>query len=155
MAYERITHVAIRVPNLQDAEEMYTTLFDTGVAFRETTVDGEWHTLVNGVDWDDAERAGYQPRMSFIRRDELFLALESTETKPDKPPEQQYHIGLGMGQMEIERFRQRAVETACEILSNQPGGLLVEDPFGYEWDISTNWKPRSTGERTGQWLDLQ
>lgn len=153
MVYKRITHAAIQVPDMIEAENFYTALFDTGVEFRETTINGVWHTLASHLDWKTAEEAGYQPKMSFIRKDEFFLALELDNTESAEPTGK-YHLGLEMNEKELQSFIERAEETSCSIIGKTPTGTLIEDIYGYEWDVNTTWRPRSTGESTGNWIDL-
>lgn len=154
MVYGRITHVAIQVPDLIAAEDFYTTLFDTEVEFRETTVDGEWHTLAKELNWKDATEAGYQPKMSFVVKDEFFLALDLMDDQRSGESSQKHHIGLEMAQEELKALIGRAKETSCSILRKSEKSALVEDIFGNEWDIATDWQPRSTGDRTGNLIKI-
>lgn len=153
MVYKRITHAAIQVPDLIEAEEFYTTLFDTTVEFRETTIDGEWYTLTKGFDRKAATEAGYQPKMSFIAKDELFLALDLTDDELASEATQKYHLGLEMTPGELKALIERAKETSCSILRESETGALIEDIFGNEWDVDTDWQPRSTGDSTGNWIE--
>lgn len=76
-----ITHVALRVANLREAEDFYTTLFDLDVAFREAKTDEGWKTLPQDTGWTDAETAGIDLGLSMLYRGQLAIALEAAETQ--------------------------------------------------------------------------
>ena len=152
MTYGLVTHVAILVPDLVDAEEFYSQLFDTNVNYRQTTIDGEWFTLEEGMDWPIAEEAGYEPRMSFIQRDDFFLALTAASESDDPDQAQYYHIGLQMSEKELDTFLHRSEQLGCEILYRQNGGAMIEDVFGFEWDIDVEWSSKDSGTPRGPWI---
>jgi catechol 2,3-dioxygenase-like lactoylglutathione lyase family enzyme len=68
VAYRSVTHVAIRVTGLREAERYYRTIFGLQVAFREAEVADGW-TLPVGAEWEDAEAAGIPLSMCFLARD--------------------------------------------------------------------------------------
>lgn len=153
MAYGLVTHVALIVPDVVDAETFYTTLFDTEVAYRQTPVDGEWRTLPADVDWRAAETAGYPPRMSFISKDHLFLALAAPTDGTDAAA-QTYHVGLEMDEMEFAALHRRATELGCEWTqhADDPAQAILRDRYGYEWDVTTEWSTERSGTPSGPWL---
>ena len=53
MGYRSVTHVAIRVTGLREAERYYRTIFGLQVAFREAEVADGW-TLPVDAEWEDA-----------------------------------------------------------------------------------------------------
>ena len=75
MAYRSVTHVAIRVTGLREAERCYRTIFGLQVAFREAEVADGW-TLPVGGEWEDAEAAGIPLSICFLARDGFRLTLE-------------------------------------------------------------------------------
>lgn len=154
MSYGLVTHVAINVPDLVEAEAFYTEFFDTGIAFRQTPIDGEWHTLPSEVDWPTAEEAGYEPRMSFIQKDDLFLALQVPASSEHHQEDQSYHVGLEMSSAELEDILLRADELNCKILHQHDTGALIEDTLGYEWDIAVDWDTYRSATPSGPWIDI-
>ncbi|HKE52177.1 MAG TPA: VOC family protein [Actinomycetes bacterium] len=48
MAYQGISHVAVRVTDLREAEDYYHRLFGLAVAFREAETSDGWRTLPPG-----------------------------------------------------------------------------------------------------------
>lgn len=158
MTYGLITHVAIRVPDLITAEEFYTKLFDTDVNYRQTLIDGEWHTLADGIDWTEAKKAGYEPRMSFITKDEFFLALVGPDEKVADLPKQEYHIGLQMNNNDFKTFIHQAEMAGCEVLHQGDhqghNHALIEDVYGYEWDVTVAWSTERSGTPSGPWIEL-
>lgn len=66
MAYQSVTHVAIRVTGLREAERYYRTIFGLQVAFRQAEVADGWRTLPVGAKWASlkpptGEEARYGP----------------------------------------------------------------------------------------------
>ncbi|GEM_PF-4279661 len=55
--FRGVTHIALRVQALREAETFYQRLFGLSVAWREAPVGDTWQTLPEGADWDDAEAA--------------------------------------------------------------------------------------------------
>lgn len=159
MPYGLITHVAIQVPDLIEAERFYSGLFNTDVDYRQTTIDGEWHTLAEGSDWTDAKDAGYEPRMSFLARDDFFLALASPVESQPVPSKQHYHIGLQMNEAEFDELVHQAEHLNCDILQQgtQGGGswALIEDSYGYEWDVTVSWSTKRSATPSGPWIELE
>ena len=80
MAYRSVTHVAIRVTGLREAERYYRTIFGLQVAFREAEVADGW-TLPVGAEWEDAEAAGIPLSMCFLARDGFRLVLEEVPSR--------------------------------------------------------------------------
>lgn len=158
MTYGLITHVAIEVPDLIKAEEFYTTLFNTDVSYRQTEIDGEWYTLPEKTDWEAAIKKGVEPEMSFIARDEFFLALAAAEEEDSIDYVQSHHIGLQVDEGEFKRLFHRAEETECAIIhrgQNQGKNYgLIEDIFGVEWDVTVSWSTAESAVPYGPWLEL-
>ena len=76
MAYRGISHVAVRVNNLRDAERYYSRLFGLAVAFWEAETSDGWRTLPEDASWDDAQAAGISLSMCLLSRNDFRLALE-------------------------------------------------------------------------------
>jgi catechol 2,3-dioxygenase-like lactoylglutathione lyase family enzyme len=66
MQYRSVTHVALRVADLRQAEDFYMALFDLQVAFREAEVADGWRTLPEGAGWQDAQAAGISLDLSVL-----------------------------------------------------------------------------------------
>ena len=74
MTYRSVTHVAIRVMGLREAEHYYRGLFGLEVAFREAETTDGWRTLPG----DDIK-----PANLLVRDGELFLIdVAFVETRP-------------------------------------------------------------------------
>ena len=53
-----LRHIALVVPDLQEAEEYYQSLFQMDLIGRETELDdGLWYTLQAGKGWEEAQAA--------------------------------------------------------------------------------------------------
>jgi uncharacterized glyoxalase superfamily protein PhnB len=158
MAYGLITHVAIEVPDLIKAEKFYTTFFNTDVNYRQTEIDGEWYTLPEKTDWEAAIKKGVEPEMSFIARDEFFLALAAADEEGPIDNVQSHHIGLQVDEGEFKRLFHRAEQAECSIIhrgQNQGGRYgLIEDIFGVEWDVAVSWSTAESASPSAPWLDF-
>ena len=140
-------HVVLRVPALPKAESYYRDLFDLDVLFREGSLDGEYGTLPDGVDWPDAVAAGVDPGMSFLNRDALSLALSVAETIGEGRLD---HIGLSASREDRDAVRERADDLDCEYEAKS-GALFLTDRYGIEWELNGSSPPPETPFET---LDL-
>jgi catechol 2,3-dioxygenase-like lactoylglutathione lyase family enzyme len=156
VAYRSVTHVAIRVRGLREAERYYGRLFGLEVAFREAeTVDG-WRTLPEDAGWEDAEAAGISLSMCVLTRDAFRLALE------EDPKVESHgvldHVGLLVEPKDLEALRARAGELDAMIALERETLLILHDRYGVRWEITTRVRedPRaeSSGATRGLWLDL-
>jgi hypothetical protein len=154
MRYRSLTHLALRVPELRQAESLYVALFDAEVLFREAEVQGEWRTLPEGAGWADAEAAGITLQLSLLRRDVLVLALEQANQQ-ELPPGRLSHVGLRVSEPELERLRVQAGTLGCQIVTDRPALLVLDDPLGLRWEITTASELESSGIGAGRWLQVQ
>jgi catechol 2,3-dioxygenase-like lactoylglutathione lyase family enzyme len=153
MRYRSVTHVALRVPDLRPAEDFYMALFDLQVAFREANVADGWRTLPEGAGWEDAQAAGISLELSVLHRDALGLALEQAGER-FVAGERLSHVGLETTDDELDRLRQAAPGLGCKVVLDRSGLLLLDDPYGVRWELTTAYQLRSTGAVTGRWLDV-
>jgi catechol 2,3-dioxygenase-like lactoylglutathione lyase family enzyme len=154
--YGPVTHVAIRVKGLREAEHYYGKLFGLDAAFREAeTVDG-WRTLPGDAGWEDAEAAGISLSMCVLTRDAFRLALEEDPTVDTQGLLD--HVGLLVEPKDLEALRARAGEVDAMIVLDTATLLILDDRYGVRWEITTSVRedPRteSHGVRHGLWLDL-
>lgn len=87
----RFRHVALYVPDLREAEELYVGLFGMRVLLREALVDreqsqGAWATLPVDREWKDAEAAGVSLGMVALQRDDMVLAPVRRDTVRQTDP---------------------------------------------------------------------
>jgi catechol 2,3-dioxygenase-like lactoylglutathione lyase family enzyme len=156
MAWGAITHVALRVATLREAEGFYCALFGLAVAFRETkTVDG-WRTLPCDKTWDDATPAGVVPGLSLLYRDQFVLALSADSDAT--PGGRLDHLGVLVPADDLTGLRTHAPRLGCEIVVDQPSVLVFDDPLEVRWELTTtpyvHPPTQSAGARHGRWLAL-
>ena len=157
MNCQSVTHIALRVEDLQKGEALYRNLFGLQVAFREAKTSDGWRTLPQDKSWADGQAAGIELDMVMLHRDGLVLAL----AKVDAPAigGSLDHIGLQVDEEELVRLRKQAANLECELVGDHPKGFILHDPLRVRWEITTtpyNDPPSlSNGARKGRWLKLQ
>lgn len=146
-----LRHVALFVPDLRAAESYYRSVFDMELIGREAELaDGLWYTLPFEKGWDEAEAAGIELGMLFLRRDEFGLGL----FRGDAPPGQVYVIGLKMPMDELARVRARLPQDT-QVSEDAPDYLEFRDPYQITWQIMLSRSKFSTaGVFANRWLKL-
>jgi catechol 2,3-dioxygenase-like lactoylglutathione lyase family enzyme len=157
MALHSVTHVALRVERLREAETFYRSLFAFEVAFREVETPDGWLTLPTSAGWDDAQRAGIELGLVMLYRGGLRLALEAAAALAAEDG-QLSHVGVHVDEDELLRLRGMAADLGCQIVLDRAQALVLDDPFGVRWEINSfpydDPPSLSTGARTGRWLEL-
>lgn len=145
-----VSHIALFVPDLQEAEKFYRGLFDMDLIGREMEMeDGLSYTLPFDKGWDDARAAGLELNMLALRKDGFVLAL----FKGEKPLGQVYVIGLGMSEEEISSIHSR-IPPSIPILQFRQGFLEFMDPYQIIWQIGVNPVFRVSGDFADRWIEL-
>lgn len=150
-----ISHVALRVDDVVEAERYYCNLFALEVAFRDLTVDGVQCSLPVGKTWADAVARGHTPGLSALSREGLFLAFEQS---PGSGSGELDHVGFDVDAAELNAQRSRLAGKGCTVVAERDDILVFTDRFGLRWELTTtaleNAAAQSTGARLGKWLDL-
>jgi catechol 2,3-dioxygenase-like lactoylglutathione lyase family enzyme len=151
-----VTHVALRVERLREAEEFYRGVFALEVAFREAETADGWWTLPESANWDDAERARIDLGLVMLFRGGLRLALETADVVAQDG--QLSHVGVFVDDDELTRLRGVAADFGCEIVADRAQALVFDDPFGVRWELNSfpydDPPSLSTGARRGRWLEI-
>ncbi len=154
--FERISHVALKVPDVVEAEHYYTRLFDLRVAFRDLSVGGEQFYLRPGLTWTDARAKGFEPGLSALARDGFVLALEQSEDRGGGSKLD--HIGIEVDESDLDSLAGRLTGEACVVEVHRTGLLVFSDRYGVRWECSAvrrRIEDSSTGARTGRWLPAE
>jgi catechol 2,3-dioxygenase-like lactoylglutathione lyase family enzyme len=146
-----VRHIALFVPDLQEAEAYYQRLFGMELIGREAHLEDDlWYTLPPDKAWKDAEAAGIEISMLALKRGSLVLALFPGNPRPG----QIYMIGLNMPSREIGRIRKRLPRDA-EVWEDEPKALTFRDRYAIIWQIYASGTGfQSSGQAQGRWLDL-
>jgi catechol 2,3-dioxygenase-like lactoylglutathione lyase family enzyme len=146
-----VTHIALVVPDLREAETFYQSVFDMELIGREAVrADGLWATLPFDQGWDDAEVADIELSMVALRKDQFVLALFRGAATPG----QVYVIGLAMPAEEIAGVRARMPEGVFD-RGGSPDRLEFRDPWQITWQISLPGNVfRTAGDWADRWLEL-
>jgi catechol 2,3-dioxygenase-like lactoylglutathione lyase family enzyme len=143
-----VSHIALFVPNLQEAEKFYKDLFEMELIGREIEKeDGLWYTLPFDKGWEDAEAAGMDLGMSALRKGKFVLALFSGSN----PPGQVFAIGLSATEEEIKAIHERLAPD-IKIEEFQPDRLEFLDPYRITWQIAVESTFRTAGDFANRWL---
>jgi catechol 2,3-dioxygenase-like lactoylglutathione lyase family enzyme len=156
VTYRSVTHVAIRVSGLREAERYYGSLFGLEVAFREAETATGWRTLPDGAGWEDAEAAGISLSMCVLARDSFRLALEEyAHVSSDGVLD---HVGLHVDPEDLEYIRERAKEFDADIALERDMVIVLNDRYGVRWEVTTilreDARLESSGSSRGQWLQI-
>ncbi len=155
--YHGVTHVALRVQNLREAEAFYQRLFGLAVAWREAPVGDSWRTLPEDAGWDDAEAAGIALRLVMLYDRGFALALEASDDAA--PGGRLSHLGLQVSTDELDRMRRIAPQIGCTVTTHRSAVVIIDDPYDVRWEVTTDAYDdpplMSTGARTGNWIDLK
>jgi catechol 2,3-dioxygenase-like lactoylglutathione lyase family enzyme len=155
MSYRAVTHIALIVSPLRQAEEFYRTLFALEVAFREAETAGGWYTLPSDAGWDEAQAAGISLGLCSLHRDAFTLALEAGASSAGG---RLSHIGVQVDTEDLSRLRTVAPTLGCRVVQDGKTLLVFDDPYGLRWEMTTSSydDPRrlSTGARLGRWLTV-
>lgn len=154
MQIEAMDHVAVRLPDLQEAERFYCQLFGARVLFREAKLADGWATFPPGAEWEEICRSEFRPDLCFLQRDNLKLALERLSGEPESKPGLLSHVCVRVDPEGFEGLRQAAIDLGCEVLVSVQKTFVFADPFGVRWEVTWSAETRSTGERTGRWVAL-
>ncbi len=152
MSSRHASHVAITVPDLEQAEAYYRALFDMEVVTREKLGRDGDRQLPRDKDWSDARRAGMDLYMVALRREGFVLALFD-EASPfirglGLPHYRPLFIGLNMPADEVGRVRARL---SGEEWDEESGGF--RDRYGIGWQFGSGTFS-GTGDRIGRWLKV-
>ena len=102
MSYRAVTHIALMVSLLRQAEEFYRTLFALEVAFREVETAAGWYILPSDAGWDDAQAAGISLGLCSLHRDAFTLALEAGASSGGG---RLSHLGVQVDSEDLSRLR--------------------------------------------------
>jgi catechol 2,3-dioxygenase-like lactoylglutathione lyase family enzyme len=146
-----IRHLALFVPDLQEAEGYYQSIFEMELVGREAMQnDGLWYSLPFDKGWVDAKAAGIELGMCGLRKGSFVLALFRGQPGGG----QIYVIGLEMPAEQIARVRERLPQDTF-ILDAGPGSLSFLDPYQITWQISQPGREfRTAGDYAGRWLEI-
>jgi catechol 2,3-dioxygenase-like lactoylglutathione lyase family enzyme len=150
----RTKHVALHVPDLEQAEEFYRHVFGLNVVTREARSSGSladdetWAQLPHSATWEDARLAGLEIQMVGLRRGDLLLALFPGHPQPGTL----FLIAVVATVEEIASVRGRLPDdTAVEV--DQDDALTFLDPFGFRWQLCGPGFA-GPGDAGGRWLEI-
>jgi catechol 2,3-dioxygenase-like lactoylglutathione lyase family enzyme len=143
-----VSHVALFVPDLQEAEKFYRDLFDMELIGREIEKEnGLWYTLPFNKGWEDAKAGGIDLDMTALRKGNVVLAL----FRGTNPPGQVYVIGLNATEEDIKTIHKK-LSPDIEIEEFQTDRLEFIDPYRITWQIAVEPVFHTSGDFTNRWI---
>jgi catechol 2,3-dioxygenase-like lactoylglutathione lyase family enzyme len=143
-----VSHIALFVPDLQEAERFYKDLFDMELIGREMErEDGLGYTLPFDKGWEDVKAADMVLDMTALRKGNFVLAL----FRGTKLPGQVYVIGLSTSKKEIKAIHDR-LHMDTKLMGYQPGILEFIDPYSITWQIGVKPTFRTAGDFANRWI---
>jgi catechol 2,3-dioxygenase-like lactoylglutathione lyase family enzyme len=139
MHVDGVHHLVLLVDDVPAAESYYRELFDLDVLFREGTLDGEAGTVPDGVSWDDALDGGVTPRMSFLGRETLSVAVANGADQQGTG--RLDHIALAVDEDALDDITDRAESLGCDVTENAPHHRVFVDENGVEWELNASARP--------------
>jgi catechol 2,3-dioxygenase-like lactoylglutathione lyase family enzyme len=148
MGVHRIHHVALRVDDLASAEAAYREVLDLDVLFREGTYDDEFGALPEGMDWAAATRAGVDPGMTFLGREDAAIAVAQRDaavdtSTVDSDADALDHVALHVDPVDVAAMAARARDRGWEVDERETAAFLVDDD-GIEWEVNASDPPPET-----------
>ncbi|HSN93738.1 MAG TPA: VOC family protein [Anaerolineaceae bacterium] len=145
-----VSHIALFVPDLQEAERFYKHLFDMELIGREIeNEEGMGYTLPFDKSWEDVKAAGVDLHMLALRMGSFVLAM----FKGAQAPGQVYVIGLGMTEEDIKAIHSR-IQDGNFATQFRPDYLEFVDPYQITWQIAVNPIFRTSGDFAGRWIEI-
>ena len=147
---EAVNHIALFVPDLQEAEQFYQSLFDMELIGREIEKEnGLWYTLPFDKGWEDVKASGIEPGMTALRNGGLVLAL----FRGDKELGQVFAIGLNGTTEDIKTIHAKLTPD-IQIDVYQPDRIEFVDPYHITWQIAVDPIFDTAGHFANRWLVL-
>ena len=145
-----VSHIALFVPDLYEAEKFYQKLFDMELIGREVEKeDGLWYTLSFDKGWEDVKASGIKLDMTALRKGGLVLAL----FRGDRDPGQVFAIGLSGTPGDIKTIHAKLTPD-IKIDVYQPNRIEFVDPYHITWQIALNPIFDTAGHFAKRWLEL-
>jgi catechol 2,3-dioxygenase-like lactoylglutathione lyase family enzyme len=144
VSYLDVTHIAVNVPDLREAESYYVGLFSLEVAWRDS---GGAASLF--ASWDEIAAAGAEPEVVMLWRDAFKLALARAET-PVPGLGALSHIGLQVTPEQLAAVRAGAAAYGMQVLQVREDELFsFLDRYGVQWELDTRsfQDPREIGRQ--------
>lgn len=133
-----LNHIAIRVPELEKAEEFYTRFFGMAIigrAFRRSN--GGYEPVPRDYDPDAARLAGKEADVTFLRCEALTFALcrvgrgdiLSRNAVLD-------HLSVDVDARGFAELRAEVLLRNFDLYMLAPEALTFRDPFGVTWEVT-------------------
>ena len=148
MDYLEVTHVAINVPDLREAEAYYALLFGLEVAWRDSNGAASMF-----ASWDELDAARIEPEVVLLWSGAFRLALAKGEGAATADASGLNHVGLHVTPATMRTVRLHADATVGE---GNESTWSFHDRYRVRWEIDTRSyaDPREIIRAKARRLDL-
>lgn len=145
-----VSHIALFVPDLQEAERFYQDLFEMELIGREIEKeDGLGYTLPFDKGWEDVKAAGMVLDMTALKKGKFVLAL----FRGTKPLGQVFVIGLSTSEEDIKSIHSK-LQSDLKVEVFQRDRLEFIDPYQITWQIAVEPTFRTAGDFANRWIAI-
>lgn len=145
-----VSHIALFVPDLQEAERFYQNLFEMELIGREIEKeDGLGYTLPFDKGWEEVKAVGLVLDMTALKKGEFVLAL----FRGTKPLGQVFAVGLSTSEEDIKSIHDK-LQSDIKIEVFQPDRLEFVDPYHITWQIAVEPTFRTAGDFANRWINI-
>jgi hypothetical protein len=133
--------VVLQVAYINRAEAFYHDLFEMDVVLRAWRRGHDWETVTGEFAWEPAMIHGEFPAMSYLRRDDWSLVLESAGRGMVFRSAVAHEALVPVSPETLRRLRARVLIAGYTVLRDQPDEFAFRDPFRIVWRITAVESP--------------
>ncbi len=133
---EAIDHIALRVANINQAEDFYHELLEMDVVARARRSGDGWDVMPADFDWIEGLRSGYYPELVILRNGpiSIFLVNAGRGTVMNEP--RLAHIGLRVSTQTLATLRGIVLIRSFPVIEDNVHGFRFRDPYGMTWHLT-------------------
>lgn len=133
---EAFQHVAIRVADLQVAENFYREFFGMEVVWRVRRAGDAWEYLPLDFDWDAGLRSGVFPQYVLLRNGPLALLLQFAGRGTVFVEPRLVHLSLRVAPETLLELRAEVLIRGYAVAESDEHSFVFRDPFGITWHLT-------------------
>jgi catechol 2,3-dioxygenase-like lactoylglutathione lyase family enzyme len=141
VAIREVSHVAIRVADLERAEHFYVDFLGMEIVGRARRAGEGFAALPADYDWRGAIQRGDEPDVSFLRNGPLVLALQRAGRGAIVDRGALDHISVRVDASTFTALKGQVLMRSMEVVGKAETAFAFRDPFGITWELSLQGVP--------------